>query len=131
MDNRIKIISVYENTTKDGKTIFNGNIEFKIDEIYSIWFKLTKLPKNDGNGHYFQWPQTIYNAEKAKETNYKEGVNKWIFGNKAFGVAVQEAMDEYINTELKGNQQFTQAPAFPTEAEKVNAEEVNLDEIKF
>lgn len=136
-DSRIKKVDIFPATTKSGKVIFNGNIEFAIDPVMSIYFKLSKLPKNDGSGYYFQWPQEVYNKELAQETNYQKGVNKFIFGNKGFGMAIQEAFNEKL-TQMgldPNTGQQVQRPVDNTtnfgSATIETFEDVNTEEIKF
>lgn len=121
MDNRFKVKNEFKNETQYG-TIHNVSLEFQIDQEYAIYFSIKRLPKRDG-GYYWQWPQTVYNKDLAKQTNYEKGVEKHLFGNAAFGKAAQSVALTAIEGVPSKGLTFT-----PQTEDDQN---INLEEIKF
>lgn len=95
IDERIKIQNVFKKETQYGK-IYNISVSFQIDEVMVIYFQIKRLPKLNGMGNYYQWPVNVYDKDLYKESGYKRGVEKFLFGNKEFGLAVQNAAELHI-----------------------------------
>ena len=156
MDNSIKIIRIfphtidYEGPTKDW---VNYRVSLAInfdneptDGKLTVYINCELLWKSDGTSQYIKWPQTIWDKEKAKNTNYAQGVNKHCFGNKNLSDKVLQMTREYIehldgvnNTPATQDrpldfswieiEETSQKPKIdkPTVVEK----DIDLEEIKF
>lgn len=114
---KIEIKNIWENKTDYGM-VYNCDVKLSIDDM-DIYFKIQRKRSSKGT-YYTQYPQDIWNLKLAQETNYNKGVNKYLFGNKAFNNEVEIALSEAFKA--KGINYETGGGVFtPSEPQPVTA----------
>lgn len=109
----ISINKTFNNKFPDGKEYKTHSI--KIEEPYgTIYFNVEELPSKEG-GTYFKFPQTIWDKELFKSSDFKKGFTNHILPDRAFLNTLRELISkEVVNEE-------------PTTLN----ESINVDEIEF
>lgn len=118
----IIINNTFNNKFPDGKTYRTHQI--KLFDIYgTLYFNVDELPAKNG-GTYLKFPETIWDKELYKSSEYKKGFTKHIIPDKLLVDNIWRLIGKLNDA---NNQEQTQQPT----QQPTQEENINLDDIKF
>lgn len=128
----------FENTTTQGVKWYNISLQCGNGNGEPTMYLNVKRFFSPKKGTYFtQFPQTIYNEQEAKQTNYEQGVEKHFFGNTEFLKIINEAIKEYYLKEnidyntMGYSNEGSYIKIEPKEPEVIDGLDIDLDNLKF